>query len=80
MDTRGKNEEAGNGGRQQAITGVRRKRGIRSNRGRQDMGFFLKEETRKEDLAGKEKKLGHLSEVFCGKGFQGHVVCNVMFA
>lgn len=46
------------------------------------MGFFLKEEeeTRNEDLAGKEKKLGHLSRVFCRKGFRGHVVCNVMFA
>lgn len=29
---------------------------------------------------GRKKKLGHLSEVFYGKGFRGHVVCNVMFA
>lgn len=25
------------------------------------------------------EKLGHFTEVFCGKGFRGHVVCNVTF-
>lgn len=56
LDTRGKSEEAGNGVKEQ-LRGVRGNGGIRSNRGRQDMGFFFpgeeEEETRNEDLAGK---------------------------
>lgn len=60
MDTRGKGEEAGNGVKEQ-LRGVRGNRGIRSNRGRQDTGFFFfleeeEEETRNEDLAGKGGK------------------------
>lgn len=41
------------------------------------MGF--NERRRRQGMKTSLKKLGHFSEVFCGKGFWGHVVCNVMF-
>lgn len=47
------------------------------------MGFLSEgggDKERRPRLERGDKKLGHLGEVFCGKGFRGHVVCNVMFA
>lgn len=58
------------GGNKQ-LRGVRRNRGIRSNRGRQDIGFFLKKETRNEDHAGKGKKIRSPQRSVLQKGVSG---------
>lgn len=71
LDTSGKSEDSGNWWEEQ-LRVVRRNGGIRSNRGRQDVGFLWEEvETGSEDLAGKGTKIRSPQWSVLRKGVSG---------